>query len=598
MDDEFQKSVQSVFNVNKMSKIGSISADDEKSESVQCEYRRGPVKLLKRARSKAQNEYYEMPYPTSAAVLDLNRCSLVFGDINSLLVALDFFVNKVYSYSAGSIIGVVRSKNGFAAYNKEGPQYADIKLNVLIRGGNTTNYNLIGEVQFLLSTMTAYKMRAHNLYSIERERNFVDVSVTEYLPALIDKEQQLKVYAASGDTKGLCSLLVHGNKSPKDIFAVQNEPILIPLSKRGSIKAFKIVLYLMREQKISVVDQLFEEDDYENTAIEWAVRNGRLNLLKHILSLDGVQEKCKLDKFCYRLIYYALIWCANAQIIEFLMECLKVSNGKMIEFLTTYEHPDTYSRFRRNKIILNVIKCNSTRMLKKINSILGDKIFVDVLIEAGAVAHAIDRNSFSHFKYLMSLPMVAARYEGKDENEETQKAMYRLLYFVFVRADDKLKDAVLSYFNFDDDTIAKMLKYKYPKEEIRDAFHGIEFHNWPIVGRVIFENTLDRLKEIARYYSEKQFVDHVVVPNGDNVNGVEYAIRKKKIDILEHLFSFNEIKSEYLSDKELIWRCVCWMNEAYDESVAGYLVKELSLNQEKLKEIQAFKCPKPVDVVK
>ena len=75
--------------------------------------------------------------------MDLNRCSLIFQDITSLLEALSLFVNKVHSFQTGAIIGIVRCKNGFSEYVKQA-QYADIKLNVMIRGPKA---NLVGEVQ-------------------------------------------------------------------------------------------------------------------------------------------------------------------------------------------------------------------------------------------------------------------------------------------------------------------------------------------------------------------------------------------------------------------------------------------------------------------
>merc|ERR1712228_1125064 len=49
---------------------------------------RGPVKLMDRARAKAQNDYAKEPYPASACVIDFNRCALIFDDISSLLCGL------------------------------------------------------------------------------------------------------------------------------------------------------------------------------------------------------------------------------------------------------------------------------------------------------------------------------------------------------------------------------------------------------------------------------------------------------------------------------------------------------------------------------
>ena len=103
--------------------------------------------MIERARAKAQNDYANENYPASACILDFNRCCLIFNDISTLLAAIKLFVNKVNYYQSGSIIGIVRDKNGFIDYVRDGTQYADIKLNVLIKGKHN---NIIGEVQFLL----------------------------------------------------------------------------------------------------------------------------------------------------------------------------------------------------------------------------------------------------------------------------------------------------------------------------------------------------------------------------------------------------------------------------------------------------------------
>ena len=53
------------------------------------------------------------------------------------------------------------------------------------------------------------------------------------------------------------------------------------------------------------------------------------------------------------------------------------------------------------------------------------------------------------------------------------------------------------------------------------------------------------------------------------------------------------IVQEYVSNKELLWRCLYWVIDCHDESVASYIMKELDLNEEKLKDLQLYKCKKP-----
>merc|ERR1712228_227416 len=170
VDEEFQASVQAIYGIDKVSNKGQVSSfDDEKAEDGIVEYMRGPIKLMDRARSKAQNDYAKEPYPASACVIDFNRCALIFNNISALLRGLKLFVNKVKYYQSGNVIGIARNKNGFIEYLEEA-QYADIKLNVVIKGKHNS---IIGELQFLLRAIKEYKEVAHNLYSIQRKEEAI-----------------------------------------------------------------------------------------------------------------------------------------------------------------------------------------------------------------------------------------------------------------------------------------------------------------------------------------------------------------------------------------------------------------------------------------
>merc|ERR1712228_1077383 len=91
VDEEFQASVQAIYGIDKVSNKGKV-------EDGIVEYMRGPVKLMDRARAKAQNDYAKEPYPASACVIDFNRCALIFDNISSLLCGLKLFVNLSRGY--------------------------------------------------------------------------------------------------------------------------------------------------------------------------------------------------------------------------------------------------------------------------------------------------------------------------------------------------------------------------------------------------------------------------------------------------------------------------------------------------------------------
>eukprot|EP01083_Nonionella_stella_P307226 1079064_1 len=147
---------------------------NEATENSSVEYRAGPVKTLTRSQTKVENDYINEAYPTSAKILDINRCAIQFKTIEQMMQYIEMFSDKIQNNNAGCIKEIIRCKNGWATYDEEYPQYTDIKLNVLIQ--STVDYACVGviaEIQFLLDLMSSFKRKAHKLYSIERKFELV-----------------------------------------------------------------------------------------------------------------------------------------------------------------------------------------------------------------------------------------------------------------------------------------------------------------------------------------------------------------------------------------------------------------------------------------
>merc|ERR1712228_408204 len=117
-----------------------------------------------------ENDYISEQWPKSAKILDINRCALQFETVNALMKFLKNFEVKVKNGTAGTIKEIIRCKNGWSIYNEQYPQYADIKLNVLMQSDDK---QIIAEIQLLLDVMSAYKKVAHKLYAIERKYELV-----------------------------------------------------------------------------------------------------------------------------------------------------------------------------------------------------------------------------------------------------------------------------------------------------------------------------------------------------------------------------------------------------------------------------------------
>eukprot|EP01083_Nonionella_stella_P110065 321836_1 len=456
LDDSFQKSMQNVFDIDRYTNIGKINSD---GDGV-VQYVRGPVKRIERAKDKAQNDYSDALYPTSAKVLDFNRCSLVFNDISALLFALQLFQNKVNYYQSGSIIGIVRGKNGFKEYIDE-TQYSDIKLNVLIRGKHN---NIVGEVQFLLRAMKDYKAKAHNLYYIQRQKEFMETSASSILPLLLNEDKQLFVAGNKGDVNALCNLMVMNNKTEEGIMKVDGESresILLNMVTLGHYNAFKFLQSVISNKLM--LDRLFLPNRYNQNPIEAAISGCRFVIIRDLLNMNGVQQRYQNDKnMMYRLLYLLFCKCDSEEMIDFALDKLNISKERIIEILS----------------------------------------------------------------------------------------------------------------------------YKCTKSD-NDVSGARDYHNYNIVGRIIW---LNQLKKMANIIGDQVFIEHVFQPDGKNMNALEFAIRKKRLEVMKYLMSFQKIKERCLTDKEVLWRTVYSMNRAYDADMVKYVMNELQLDETKLREVQSFTC--------
>ncbi len=139
----------------------------------------------------ADNKYYNEQYPITAKICDLNKCLLIFQNIKWLLNGLDVFVGKIRQNQCGNIVSIVCSNNGFKTYtnnNFKKVEYTNIKLNVLIQG---QRHHIIGQIEFIFEEMYEYFERTKYLKQIEKQKEFMDKSVVEILPQLLDHNKEL-----------------------------------------------------------------------------------------------------------------------------------------------------------------------------------------------------------------------------------------------------------------------------------------------------------------------------------------------------------------------------------------------------------------------
>ena len=478
VDDEFQSSVQEIFDIDRGTNAGHIAVgngneekgDDEEANKIT--YIRGPVKMVERARSKAANDYADREYPSTACVVDLNRCCLIFDDIKTLLAAIKLFENKVKYYQSGNIIDIVRDKNGFIDYTKK-VQYADIKLNVLIRG---ESHNIIGEIQFLLRRMKEFKDKAHNLYGIQRDEEFVSGAVKHVLPNLLNVDKQRNISVLNNDVKGLCNVMVFGNKSNDDIIGIdkiKNESILQRVCISGNVKLFRFIQSLLTEQEL--VDRLFLSNwVYNQTPLEEAIQLKRHDLAEYILSLPCIQKKIqqKDDKILWRLILFICIAGDEKTLYYFnLLNSLRISNEDIAKYFK-YKYPKITQKFLTCHGWWKYDACTMTNyllrftgkvdQLKRILSVVGEDILAENIMTSdgwnkNGLEAVLSNSDIDTLKYLLSLNYIRERCM-KDKDTR-----WRIIFWICKKGNDEIFKWIISELKFTMDELNKLCSYSYPK---------------------------------------------------------------------------------------------------------------------------------------
>eukprot|EP01084_Bolivina_argentea_P137299 241805_1 len=255
MDKQFQRDMQSIVTDIKNDKDNNIT---------DVSYRAGPVKTLARSQNKVENDYVNEKYPTAAKILDLNRCAIQFNAIDDMLQFIDIFIKKVQNKQAYGIIALVRVKNGWSIYNELYPSYTDIKLNVMFRYKiNGVVTTLITEVQLLLGLMSSFKKKAHKLYSVQRQFEFV-----YNFAKLKDKMRSFS-----------------NNKDVNDVF--------IKLAKEDNIKQFTLLWSCIKPSHKTLTIKEIDNDNNDNGLMDdvsmvYILSNQHGKILKFLTNKENI----------------------------------------------------------------------------------------------------------------------------------------------------------------------------------------------------------------------------------------------------------------------------------------------------------------------
>eukprot|EP01083_Nonionella_stella_P020026 55563_1 len=254
-------------------------------------YKKGPLKKVKRCIEKTESDYFNAEYPTSAQLLDINRCSITFTSPRTMINALKLLIVNINDaeHNRTCIINIVRCKNGWQSFLNEKDikyQYNDIKVNVVIQSPRTKQA-IIGEIQFTLDFMVQFKTsKSHALYSVERLSEFTD-NFKAISPFLMDKNKQLFTLAINGDTKGISKYMINNNIKSDELLNIvndKNQTVLAPICEFNHVKALKLVIHNYSNNE-TLIKALQTGDTFVgDTPINYALKKNAKNVIQLLIA--------------------------------------------------------------------------------------------------------------------------------------------------------------------------------------------------------------------------------------------------------------------------------------------------------------------------
>eukprot|EP01083_Nonionella_stella_P103949 297404_1 len=428
--------------------------------------------------------------------------------------------------------------------------------------------------------METFKKRAHNLYSIEREEEFMQQTASNVLPLLLDADKQRLVMTKLADTKGLQRWMIFRNKSAPDV--LPDFTALKNVLDSGNMRCLKWMISFKQQVEDALMDK-------RGQSLSEVIRYGYLPIIKQLINIPRVLELCKND-WTQAIVSDMLKYCENMKVVDYVLDVLSDSKA------------DHLVRILRGRVNLwaNMECCNnnSVSILKSIVNKIGETEFVEITFPDNAknvLEYAIIEGKMHDIKYLLSIKAIGARYDCKDDSDEINEAMYRIVQFTLTRwKDDTVLDDVFEAFGLTKKTIGRYLQYT--KQMIMTfEFEGVKYDD--IVARTIRWRSLNRVKQIMDIIGETCFIDHVLARDGENLNGLDHCIQATTdpLDKFKYLMSFAAIKEKCMEDMNVLWTMI-WMfqkEKKNDVMMAGCIMSELCLTETKLGEIQSYQYPEP-----
>eukprot|EP01083_Nonionella_stella_P274647 932372_1 len=160
--------------------------------------------------------------------------------------------------------------------------------------------------------METFKKRAHNLYSIQREEEFMQQTAAQVLPLLLDADKQRKVMVKLGDTKGLQRWMIFRNKAAQDV--LPDFDSLKHVLDSGNMRCVKWMLSFKEQVGKILVDK-------NGNSVSKVIGYGYLPSTKHLINIPCVLELCRTD-WKQKIVEEMFERCANVKVVDYVLDVL------------------------------------------------------------------------------------------------------------------------------------------------------------------------------------------------------------------------------------------------------------------------------------
>eukprot|EP01083_Nonionella_stella_P080179 220195_1 len=101
-------------------------------------------------------------------------------------------------------------------------------------------------------------------------------------------------------------------------------------------------------------------------------------------------------------------------------------------------------------------------------------------------------------------------------------------------------------------------------------------------------HSFESLKKLSSIIGETVFIEHVLDTDTYGKNGLEHALQKQKGKIVQWIISFEHIKKQYATNKDLLFRLLCCVFDM-DENMIDRVLSELQIDKSMIQQLVMYR---------